>query len=286
MSISTLGILHPGKMGSTIAASAKVGIPRVVWASAGRSSASAQRAAAAGLEDAVTVTDLVRASDVIVSMCPPHAAESVAEEVAALGFRGLYADANAISPSRARAIAGIVQRAGGQFVDGGIVGEPVQRAGTTRLYLSGDGAGQVAACFKGGPLQAIIIGGGIGSASALKMVYAAQTKGTTALLSAILAVARHEGVEQELFQEWSMSQPGLGERALRQLEGAADRAWRWVGEMEEIAPTFEEARLPGGFHLAAADVYRRLEAHADEASPVPASALVQEILDAGAPAHY
>ena len=286
MSVSTLGILHPGKMGSTIAASAKAAVPRVVWTSAGRSSASAWRAAAAGLEDAVTVTNLVRDSDVIVSVCPPHAAESVAEEVAALGFRGLYADANAISPSRARAIAGIIQRAGGQFVDGGIVGGPVQRAGTTRLYLSGDGAGQVAACFEGGPLQAIVIGGGIGSASALKMVYAAQTKGTTALLSAILAVARHEGVEQELFQEWSMSQPWLGERALRQLEGAADRAWRWVGEMEEIAATFEEAGLPGGFHLAAADVYRRLEAHADEASAPPASTLVQEILDAGAPAHH
>ena len=285
MSIAALGILHPGKMGSTIAASAKAAVPRVLWASAGRSGATAQRAAAVGLEDAGTLADLVGGSAVIVSVCPPHAAEAVAQEVAELGFRGLYADANAIAPSRARAMAGIIQRSGGQFVDGGIVGGPVQRAGTTRLYLSGDGAGQVAACFEGGPLQAIVIEGGIGSASALKMVYAAQTKGTTALLGAILAVARHEGVEQELFQEWGMSHPGLGERALRQLEGAADRAWRWVGEMEEIAATFQEAGLPGGFHLAAADVYRRLEAHADQASPPPASTLVQELLDAGKPAH-
>ncbi len=286
MSISSLGILHPGKMGSTIAASAKAGVPRVLWASDGRSKITAQRAAAAGLEDTGTLADLVSISDVIVSVCPPHAAEAVAREVAALGFRGLYADANAISPARARTIADIIRGGGAQFVDGGIIGGPVQRPGTTRLYLSGEGADVVAACFAGSPLETIVMEGGAGSASALKMAYAAQTKGTTALLAAILAMARHEGVEGTLFEEWERSQSGLGERALRQLEGAADRAWRWVGEMEEIAATFEAAGLPGGFHLAAADIYRRLESYADVESPPSGSILVQDLLDAGKAARH
>jgi len=226
VTITTLGILHPAKMGSTIAASATAAVPHVLWASAGRSSATAQRAAAAGLEDATTVADLIRSSYVIVSVCPPHAAEAVAEEVAARVLHGLYVDANAIAPARAQAIASAIQRGGGRFVDAGIIGPLVQRPGMTRLYLSGDGAEEVAGCFAGSYLGTVVMQKGIGAASAMKMVYAAQTKGTTALLSAILAVARHGGVEQELLQEWELTNAGLGQRALRQLEGAADRAWR------------------------------------------------------------
>ncbi|MEZ4501320.1 MAG: DUF1932 domain-containing protein [Dehalococcoidia bacterium] len=271
----TIGLLHPGAMGSSIGAAA-TGNARVLWASDGRSGATAERAARGGLEDAGSVEALVAASDAIVSVCPPHAAEDVARQVAGLGFAGTYLDANAVSPATARSVASIVEAAGARFVDGGIVGGPAWRAGTTRLYLSGDGAAEAARWFEGSPLGVVVIEGGAGAASTLKMTYAAYTKGSTALVTSILAVARREGVEAALLEEWRTSQPDLVNGLERRLQGAAPKAWRWVGEMEEISATFEASGLPGGFHAAAADLYSRLDRYQD-ADPPPS---VDEIVDA------
>lgn len=274
--VTTIGLLHPGAMGSSIGAAA-TGRARVLWASAGRSEATADRAARAGLEDARGIEALVAASEAIISVCPPHAAEQVARQVASLGFAGTYLDANAVSPSSARAIAAIVTEAGARFVDGGIVGGPAWKAGTTRLYLSGARASEAAGWFDGSPLSVTVIEGGAGAASALKMAYAAYTKGTSALVASILAVARREGVEDALLEEWRGSQPRLAEGLERQLQGAAPKAWRWVGEMEEIASMFQAAGLPSGFHEAAAELYRRLEVYRD-AEPPPVDEIIASLL--------
>jgi hypothetical protein len=140
-----------------------------------------------------------------------------------------------------------------RFVDGGIVGSPPHEPGTTRLYLSGDEAPAVAGLFAGSVLDARVTS----NASAVKMAYAAWTKGTAAMLIAIRELALREGVEATLLEEWDLSQPGLRERHERATRSAEAKGWRWVGEMEEIADTFEAAGLPGGFHRAAAEVYRR-----------------------------
>ena len=274
--MTTIGLLHPGQMGSSIGAAA-TGNARVLWASDGRSAASAARAERGGLEDAHSGEALVAASDAILSICPPHAAEDVAREVAGLGFRGVYVDANAVSPARARAVESLVTASGATFVDGGIVGGPAWREGT-RLYLSGDGAVEAARWFAGSPLGVIVLEGGAGAASALKMAYAAYTKGSTALVGAIVAMATHEGVVEALFEEWRGSQPRVLESYGRQLQGAAPKAWRWIDEMEQIAATFEAAGLPPGFHLAAADVYRRLEEYQDADPPPPVDGIVARLL--------
>lgn len=185
--MTNLGVLHPGQMGSSVAAAARAGGCTVYWAGDGRSSQTRARAADQGLVDAGTLAQLCAVCDVIVSVCPPHAAEEVAGQVMAHAFRGVFVDANAIAPARAQAIAAAVAAGGATFVDGGIIGPPAWRAGTTWLYLSGPTAAQVAACFEGSNLATPILGPEIGRASALKMVYAAYTKGTTALLAAILA---------------------------------------------------------------------------------------------------
>jgi RimJ/RimL family protein N-acetyltransferase/3-hydroxyisobutyrate dehydrogenase-like beta-hydroxyacid dehydrogenase len=219
----------------------------VAWASAGRSEATSRRAADAGLRDLGTVSALARRCDTIVSVCPPHAALDVARAVGY--FRGTYVDANAVAPATARRIASTVQR----LVDGGIVGAPPD----PRLYLSGEAAEDVAALFAGSPIEPRVLGGAIGDASALKMAYAAWSKGTAAMLLAIRDVARAEGVEEALLREWAESVPGLEEQWERARRSAEVKGWRWVGEMEEIAATFAAAGLPSGFHAAAAEVYRR-----------------------------
>ncbi len=224
----------------------------VLWASDGRSAATAARASA--FTDAGTVEALVSQADVILSICPPHAAQDVAREVA--GFTGLYVDANAVSPTTADEIQETIEAAGGTFVDGGIIGGPPTEPGT-RLYLSGGEAQQVADLFAGTVLDARVLSGRPGDASALKMVYAAWSKGTAAMLLAITEVARVTGVDEALFAEWRESVPELEQRLAGAERSAAKKGWRWIGEMEEIAATFAAAGQPDGFHKAAAEVYRR-----------------------------
>jgi 3-hydroxyisobutyrate dehydrogenase-like beta-hydroxyacid dehydrogenase len=266
MTSQTIGVLHPGEMGVTVGASARVSGSRVLWASEGRSAQTRERAAAAGFEDAKTLASLCAASGVILSVCPPHSAVDLALHVAAQGFSGLYVDGNAVSPGTAREIGRIVEGAGATFVDGGIIGPPARARGTTRLYLSGAEALRIARLFAQGPLEAIAVDGGPGAASALKMAYAAYTKGTAALLVSIRAMAIRAGVDQALLDEWARSQGDLGARSERAAGETARKAWRFAGEMAEIAATFDDAGLPDGFFRAAAEIYESLAGYKDAPS--------------------
>ncbi len=285
MGDTVIGLLHPGEMGAAVAGCLTAQGHDVRWASQGRSPATAARAGRAGLADAGTVAALAGQAGIILSVCPPHAALDTARAVAAAGFTGVYADANAISPGTARQVRAVVEAAGGRYVDGGIVGPPPEpaasRDGTgeagpdgTRLYLAAGPAGadqggpaaQVAALFEGTPLKPEILRNeNRTAASALKMAYAAWTKGSAALILGVRALARAEGVEDSLLAEWALSQPGLDRRSLGAARSAAAKGWRWAGEMEEISASMTADGLPGGFHEAAAEVFRRC-------SPGPAAA--------------
>jgi 3-hydroxyisobutyrate dehydrogenase-like beta-hydroxyacid dehydrogenase len=239
-----VGLLHPGEMGAAIGDALRAVGHDVIWASEGRSADTHARAA--GLRDVGTLAALVAEAELILSVCPPHAALDVAR--ATQGFAGMYVDANAVSPMRAAEVAALHP----EFVDGGIIGPPPRAAGDTRLYLSGTQADGVARLFAGSIVDARVVP----DASALKMAYAAWSKGTAALLLAVRDVARHFGSEDALADEWRLSQPELFERLASAERSAAKKGWRWVGEMEEIADTFEAAGAPDGFHRAAAEVYR------------------------------
>lgn len=253
-----VGILHPGEMGASIAAAIASTGRRVGWASQGRSGDTRARAERAGLEDFGTIERLCAACGVIVSVCPPDAAEEIALVALAAGFRGRYLDANAVAPQRSLRIAEAAARAGATFVDGSIIGPPAWKPATTRIYLSGEAARETAELFSGSTVEALVVEGGAGKASAVKMCYAAYSKGTTALLSAILSAADGLGVTEVLRSEWSMDDESFAERATAKVRGSARKAWRFAGEMEEIAATFDETGLPGGFHRAAAEIFRRL----------------------------
>jgi 3-hydroxyisobutyrate dehydrogenase-like beta-hydroxyacid dehydrogenase len=258
MATSTIGILHPGEMGVSLAAAARSGGHDVLWASSGRGDATAARALEHGLVDAVDVGGLCARCDLIVSICPPHAAEEVAAAVVAGGFRGVFVDANAIAPARMRRIAAASEAAGIDVVDGGVIGGPAWTPGSTWLYLAGNRAAEVATAFGAGPLATEVLGPEVGTASALKMCYAATTKGTTALLAAVLGSAERLGVRAALESQWNRDEPGSAERSTERVRRSTRKAWRFAGEMDEIAATFDAAGLPPGFHAAAADLYRRL----------------------------
>jgi 3-hydroxyisobutyrate dehydrogenase-like beta-hydroxyacid dehydrogenase len=248
-----VGLLHPGEMGSAVGVELRRRGVTVFWVSAGRSESTRRRAEEAGLEDAGSIDELLRRSDVILSVCPPHAAIEVAGSLA--GFEGTFVDANAIAPATMRTIAELV---GERCVDGGIIGPPPRPPATTHLYLSGSEAESVAGLFAGTAVDARVLSAEIGDASAVKLAYAAWTKGTAALLLAIQALARAENVEDALLFEWNESIPQLPDRA-RQAQRSADaKGWRWVGEMEEIAAAFAAHDLPDGFHRAAAEIFRNV----------------------------
>ena len=265
--MTTIGLLNPGEMGSMVGAAVRSSGARVLWAGEGRSAATRKRASDAGLEDAGSVASVVKASEIILSVCPPHAAVDVATQVAAQRFAGIYVDGNAVSPATAREIGGIVEKGGATFVDGGIIGPPPVKPGSTRFYVSGSNAERIAALLTAGPLQALVVPGGSGAASAVKMAYASWTKGSAALLLAVCAMASAEGVEDSLVREWKISQPDLSARAESAAKGNAKKAWRFIGEMEEIAATYAAAGLPDAFHQGAAEIYRRMEIYKDGPTP-------------------
>jgi 3-hydroxyisobutyrate dehydrogenase-like beta-hydroxyacid dehydrogenase len=275
--MSKIGILHPGEMGISIAASAIHSEHEVYWASPGRSSKTQRRAEQYELLEVPSLAQLCQTCEIILSVCPPHAAEDVARSVVETGFKGLYLDANAISPQRSIKIGQIMKTAGIRFIDGGIIGGPAWTPKETWLYLSGNDSEEITVCFTKGPLETIIIGNEIGKASALKMCYAAYTKGTTALLAAILAASESLGVREDLYKHWDMDDRGFSDQVNQRVRRVTLKAWRFEGEMREIAATLEEAGLPGEFHEAAAEIYHRM-ANFKDATDIPSHQKVIESL--------
>lgn len=270
--LGPVGVLHPGAMGAGVAGLLTNRGMQVLWAGQGRSRASRARAEATGLTDVGTVARVAARSEVLLSICPPAAACEVAEQVAATGFDGIYLDANAIAPETARRVVAALPRA--QVVDGGIVGPPPTTAGHTRLFLAavdGDGPAAtdaLAGCFDGTDLEVVTLEAPAPAASSLKVAYAAWTKGSTALLLTVAAFARASGIQDALLAEWARSQPGLQDRLAAGAPGVAAKAWRFEGELEELAAAFTAQGLPAGGPQAGAEVYRRLAPLRDETGPV------------------
>jgi 3-hydroxyisobutyrate dehydrogenase-like beta-hydroxyacid dehydrogenase len=264
--LQPIGILHPGEMGSVVAATVRNSGHQVYWVSEGRSHLTRARAESAGLNDAGTLVQLCETCPVILSVCPPEFASDLAAQVLLHGFRGTYLDANAISPGHKQQIAARMQAKGVRFVDGGIIGLPPKARGQTWLYLSGEHAESAARCFEAGPLEAEVVGTEIGKASALKMCYAAFNKGSIALLIAVMGAADRLGVLDDLRRQWTRLSPVVPTEG--HVLRAAPKAWRWNPEMHEIAATLESAGMPPEFHRAAARIYDMLREfkNADAAS--------------------
>jgi 3-hydroxyisobutyrate dehydrogenase-like beta-hydroxyacid dehydrogenase len=263
----SIGLINPGDMGVSIAASAIHNGHHVYWASQGRSADTRKRAEEHHLIDVGSLADLCKQCSVVLSVVPPSAAEDVATEVIAQKFKGTFADLNAISPQRAQRIGERLEANGIELVDGGIIGPPAWATDTTWLSLSGKNSSTIASCFTNGPLRTEILGDRVGDASALKMCYGAYTKGLTALIAGVLGTAENSGVRESLMRRWAADGSGLDRSAAARVVRITDRAWRWVGEMEEIASTFEYANMPRGFHDAARDIYLRLAQFKDQAQP-------------------
>jgi 3-hydroxyisobutyrate dehydrogenase-like beta-hydroxyacid dehydrogenase len=269
---ATIGVVSPGDMGHAVGRALKQSGRRVITSLAGRSARSRRLAEAGGLEDAGTITDLVAAADLVLSIMPPASAPGFAREAAAAmaktGKRPHFADLNAVAPMTAKEIAKTIAAAGATFTDGGIVGAApgggrgtgaVQQGLPTRIYVSGPQADALLA-IDGNGIAIKPMGPEIGRASAMKMVYSAMNKGALGLYTTTLIAAERLGLIGELMTELASSQKQVHDRVRASVGWLATDAERWIGEMEEIAATFAAAGVTPKYFEGAEDTYRLLAA--------------------------
>lgn len=271
----TVGILHPGSMGAAVAACATTNAAAVLWCETGRSTASAERASQAGLTPVPTLAELLNRSDIVISLCPPAAAEDLARDVTRRRFAGVFVEANAINPERVQRIDGLFAP-DATLVDGGVVGSPPVRGKTPTLYLSGPVAGtdRIKALFAGTAVQTTVLGTEVGKASALKLAYASFQKTSRVLVALAVGMAREHGVDQELIEVASRRTDSyLAEPEY--VAKTAARAWRWGPELEEAADTLAAAGLPPEMLRAAASTLARWRDAKDDSELTLTDALDQ-----------
>jgi len=248
-------------MGSAVADALSRGGVRVIATLARRSERTARLAARADIALLPDLGAVVREADAILSIVPPEAAATVAHDVLAeargQAVEPLLVELNAIAPETALAIESRAAESGLEIVDGSISGPPPWRPGTTRVYLSGTRAREVAQLpFEG--VDLIVVGDRVGAASAVKMSTASIYKGTTALLLQSLRSAHANGVLEHVLADLHAAAPELVARAERRLASGATKSRRYVGEMHEIAATQSAAGLTPALFEAMAEIYAAL----------------------------
>lgn len=249
-----------GAMGAGLARILTAHGATVLTRTEGRSAATRQRAAEAGMTEA-TLAEMA-AADLILSVVPPAIARDTAETLMAAlppGHRPIYADLNAIAPARMSELAALVEGAGARIVDGGIIGMPpaVDGANPPLIYLSG-AADEAAAIMARHGMSVEVMAGGIGAASALKMCYGAMTKGLTGLMAAMFLAAERAGIGPALHAELSRSQPQLLRRGEGALPDMFPKAYRWVNEMEQIADFLGSDRPESQIWQGLAGLYQKI----------------------------
>jgi L-threonate 2-dehydrogenase len=274
--MAVIGVIAQGMMGAGVGRRLRESGAEVRTLLSGRSAKSAERARAAGMAPAADEHTLLAGADFFLSILPPGDAESLARRLApalkAVGRRPVYVDCNAVSPQTAIRIGEIIAPTGADFVDGGIIGGPPRPGYSPTIYASGPTARQTAALRDWG-IDWRVIDGPIGAASALKMSYAGITKGTTAIASAMLLGAARFGCGEALIAELTESQPEMLARFREGIPRMYDKAYRWVGEMEEISQFLEKNPPSHDIYAAIARLYGHLAAAEAEKEPGPDNAV-------------
>ena len=233
---------------------------RVITSLKGRSEASSTRAAEQGIVDVGSLDDVVASSDLMLSILVPSEAlafaASAAESIVRTNSHVAFADCNAVSPATGVKIGKIITAAGGVFIDAGIIGGSPKTGAIPRFYASGEHAG-ILAELDGKGISVPVMRGAVGRASGLKMLYAALTKGTAALHASTLMAAKSLGLFDDLIHELEQSQSGTL-TAMGRVNSISAQAFRWIGEMEEIASTFEDAGVTPNIHAGAAETFQKI----------------------------
>lgn len=270
--MTTLAVIAMGEMGAAIAKRLVSRGARVLTFLDGRSPASVERAAAAGVVDS-TREDIVVEAEIILSIIPPASAPDLSQAFLPLLKEAtsppLFLDCNAIAPTTAREMDVPFLNAGLSFGDASIIGAPPGENGAgPRLYMSGPVA-EAAETLKSFGIDTRLLSDTIGDASAIKMSYAGITKGFQALASAMAIGAGRNGIMEPLIDELNFSQDALFGWLARRLPDMPDKAYRWDGEMREIARFLSPEKGSAEMLEGAANLFKRIASAKDgEDDPV------------------
>ena len=264
MGFSTIAILSPGNMGGAVGAQLRKSGYDVISCLAGRSDFTRRRADEAGFRDVVDINALVSEADLVLSILDPAKAMEIAEQVASAmtstGQKPVFADCNATSPATAEKLNAVIEAAGGKFVDVGIVGgAPTRRENFPQFCTSGPHASLLDELHDKG-VRIECIGPRIGQGSAIKICNVAYNKGAFALYTAVMLAAEHYGCTEFLRDRLPNSQSGTVERLDQAVLRLPSLSGRYIGEMEQVAETFEAIGLTADIHKGAADLFRLLNA--------------------------
>ena len=261
MMVNTVAIMSPGDMGHAVGQVLSESGIDVITCTDGRSQRTKNLAEKAGLRQVATLEDMVIQADLVLSIMVPSKAMSFVREISphfeSSKTPTYFADCNAVSPQSALAMAEVINQAGGKFIDGGIIGTAPTKGDTPRFYVSGPDASVVMG-LDGRGIIVKAIGNKVGQASGIKMCYAALTKGTNTLHVALLTAASRMGLTDDLRKEFEFSQKSHLAAMEKGISRLPANAHRWIGEMEEIAATFENLGVTPNFHKGAAEIYKML----------------------------
>ena len=263
MPVNTVAIMSPGDMGHAVGKVLSESGLDVITCTKGRSLRTRNLAEIAGFRQVASLSELVSQADLILSIMVPSRAMDFAKKIAphmnSTTSPTFYADCNAVSPQTSQSISEVINNSGGVFIDGGIIGGAPTKGDTPRFYVSGPDAAVVTE-LDGKGITVKAIGDQIGQASGIKMCYAALTKGTHTLHVALLTAANKMGLTEDLRKEFEFSQKAHLNAMEKGISRLPANAHRWIGEMEEIASTFEHLGVTPNFHKGAAEVYKMLNA--------------------------
>ena len=261
MMVNTVAIMSPGDMGHAVGQVLSESGIDVITCTDGRSQRTKNLAEMAGLRQVATLEDMVIQADLVLSIMVPSKAMSFVREISphfeSSKTPTYFADCNAVSPQSALAMAEVINQAGGKFIDGGIIGTAPTKGDTPRFYVSGPDA-SVVMDLDGRGITVKAIGNKVGQASGIKMCYAALTKGTNTLHVALLTAASRMGLTDDLRKEFEFSQKSHLAAMEKGISRLPANAHRWIGEMEDIAATFENLGVTPNFHKGAAEIYKML----------------------------
>ena len=259
MELRAVGLLSPGDMGHSVGRwLIEHGMP-VLTCLEGRSERTRGLAEKAGIEDVPTYGDLVRETDMILSIMVPgeavRAARKVAEALRETGETTVYVDCNAVAPATGREMDAIIRKVGSRYVDASIIGGPPRPNGNTKFYASGPDV-EVFMTLNDYGLDVRPLGPEVGKGKGIKMVYGALTKGLTAISTQLLMAAWEMGLYDALEALHEETQGAQRQRMVRAVPSMPNRSRRWVSEMEEIAKTYRALGITGKMYEGTAEFYR------------------------------
>ena len=255
-----IGLIGLGEMGAEIGRYLVMNDLEVISVYEGRSEISKKRASKYKIRDAGSIEQFCKISDLVISIIPPDKAVETANLYTSYKNKDgqIYCDLNAISTITAKKIKILLDEKKIDYVDGAIMGGPPTENYSPRIYLSGK-LSEKLNFLNGKGIELMVLKGSDFKASATKMVYASITKGSKALVAGALIAAKKNNVYDELMEELKYSEEYFSLVAKNQIPSIKHKAYRWVGEMNEISLTYKESGLTGGFHSEAENVYELIK---------------------------